>query len=462
MCKALAVPTSRRSLLAAAMAAVPAYAVLARPADRAYADGVTPSVPTVVPTVGSPAVGSPLAGRVRIGAYVHLAGHPFADPVAPADLATFESALGRRLDLVHYFFTWGRDFAEALNPNAGERALMLSMKPDGSLVPDIAAGRQDGYLDRFARDARDSGREIYLRFGHEMNGQWMSYSAGAPDGSPAYLFVRAWRRLVDRFRAQGAGNVRFVWCPNESDFPDRPGNRLEDYWPGEDHVDIAGFDAYNWSNQEPARGDGSWRSFEQLVAGPYERITRLTSRPVWLGEFGTTEAVSGVDPVGADKGDWFRDMFASTRFPRLEALVYFSEDDRRDVQRDWRVESSAASLLGFRDGWAGEARQGPGVATVTSPLVLAKSGWGSVTASFTVSNTGASPLSVDYFLAGARTSWGANVDFPTSAPMTLAPGRSYAYSASRWLGAGSYTSWPACHNGSDWIELTAHRSFTLG
>lgn len=443
------------------MAAIPTYAVPARPSDRAYADEVTPSAPTAVPTVGSAALGGPLAGRVRIGAYVHLAGHPFTDPVAPADLAAFERALGRRLDLVHYFFTWGRNFAEALNANAEGRALVLSMKPDGSLVRDIAAGRQDGYIDRFARDARDSGHEIYLRFGHEMNGQWMSYSAGAPVGPPAYLFVDAWRRLVDRVRAQGAGNVRFVWCPNESDFPDRPGNRLEDYWPGEDHVDIAGFDAYNWSNQQPVRGDGSWRSFDQLVAGPYERITRLTHRPIWLGEFGTTEAVSGSDPVAADKGNWFRDMFASTRFPRLEALVYFSEDDRRDVQRDWRLESSAESLRGFRDGWAGEPGRDPGVATLTSPLALSASGsW--VTASFTVSNTGGSPLSVEYFLAGARTSWGANVDFPGSAAVTLAPGRSYSYSGFRRLDPGSYSSWPAYHDGSDWIELTAHRSFTIG
>jgi len=273
---------------------------------------------------------SPLSERVKVGAYVHLDGHPYQDPLAADDLRQFESQSGK-LDIIHYFFIWGRPFSQAVTANLDGRDLMLSMKPDAGLVWNIKDGGQDGYIDDFAAEAKAYGRPVYLRFGHEMNAEWMSYSAGSKGGPSAADFKAAWRRLVDRFRAQGATNVRFIWCPNESDFPDRAGNHMEDYWPGDDYVDIAGFDAYNWTNQLPRRGDGENRTFNQIVVGPYERIGRITDDEIWLCEFGTVEP---------DKANWIEDMFATRSFPRLTGLIYFSENDQRDVQRDWRLDSS--------------------------------------------------------------------------------------------------------------------------
>lgn len=304
----------------------------------AFAVGVT-----VVDAQTSP----PLYERVKAGAYVHLDGRPYRDPVAADDLRRFESQTGK-LDVIHYFFTWGWSFDRAVTANLEGRDLMLSMKPDQGLVWNIKDGGQDGYIDRFAADARAYGRPVYLRFGHEMNGDWMSYSAGRDGGPSAEHFKVAWRRLVDRFRAQGATNVRFIWCPNESDFPDRAGNHLEDYWPGDDYVDIVGFDAYNWTDQLPRRGDGDNRSFDQIVEGPYDRIGRFTDKEVWLCEFGTVEP---------DKAEWIEDMFESRSFPRLTGLIYFSENDQRDVQRDWRLDSSPASARAWRDG---VAKRSPG------------------------------------------------------------------------------------------------------
>jgi hypothetical protein len=285
----------------------------------------------------------PLVERVKVGAYVHLADRPFRDPVAAEDLASLEGQLGGRLDVVHYFFTWGRGFGEALTSNVVGRDLMLSMKPTGDLVRRIGAGGEDAYLRGFASTARDWGRPVYLRFGHEMNGDWMEYSAGRAGGPSASEFVTAWRHMVQIFRDQKASNVKFIWSPNEKDFPNRAGNRMEDYWPGDGWIDIAGFDAYNWSDQRPVRGDGRFRTFDEIVAGPYHRIAKLTRKPIWLCEFGTTEPA---------KGDWFRRMFASREWAQLGAVIYFSERDDRDVQRDWRIDSSADSIAGWRQGWS--------------------------------------------------------------------------------------------------------------
>lgn len=294
---------------------------------------------------------APLSERVQVGAYIRLDGKPEIDPTPLKDVLLIENLLGQRLDIIHYFFTWGRPFTDALSVSTVQtRDLMLSMRPDDDLVWQIANGDQDAYLDRFLRDAADWGRPVYLRWGYEMNGDWMPYSAGFEGGPTADVFIEAWRHISDRIDAIEADNVRMVWAPNEYDSPARDGNRLEDYWPGDEYVDIAGFDAYNWGDQPPARGDSRWRTFEEIVEKPYKRITALTDKPIWLCEFGTIESGSD-DPPWASKEEWFREMFDFRRLPRLQAIIYFSANDQTDVMRDWRLDSSSESLRGFREGW---------------------------------------------------------------------------------------------------------------
>ncbi len=153
----------------------------------------------------------PLVERVGLGAYIHLDATPYRDPVPTGTLTAMEAALGGRFDLVHYFFTWGRAFGEAVSANLQDRALMLSMKPDGDLVKQVRDGRQDGYIDRFARDAKAFGRPVYLRYGHEMNGFWMDYSSAHEGGPSAGLrrLVAASRRPRRRCRS-GQRPVRVV------------------------------------------------------------------------------------------------------------------------------------------------------------------------------------------------------------------------------------------------------------
>src|SRR5438874_1998128 len=106
-----------------------------------------------------------------------------------------------------------------------------------------------------------------------------------------------------------------------------------------------------------------------------------------------------------------------------------------------------------------------GQLTVTSGMVLSPASPAvnqTTTAAFTVQNTGTGPFSVQYFLVGARDPANANVDFPASAPVTLQPGQSYSYSASRsFATAGSYSAWPAYYDGTNWIQLATPVNFTV-
>ena len=172
-----------------------------------------------------------LVDRAKIGCYVHQTGIQ-ANPVPPATLSTFESTLGKRFDIIHYFFAWGAPFGAALNPNVPTRNLMISWNPSGADITQILKATYDGYVAEYARAAKSYGEVVYIRFAAEMNGNWNSYSAAAPGGPTAPEFVLAWHRIVGIFRAVHADNVKFVWCPTEVDSPNIAGNHLADYWPG--------------------------------------------------------------------------------------------------------------------------------------------------------------------------------------------------------------------------------------
>jgi hypothetical protein len=104
--------------------------------------------------------------------------------------------------------------------------------------------------------------------------------------------------------------------------------------------------------------------------------------------------------------------------------------------------------------------------TLTTPLTLSPSSPApgqTTTATFTVRNASTSTISIPYFLAGARTASGQNVDFPASPAVTLAAGQSFTYQATRTFAAtGSYSAWPSYfQGGSVWVNLASPSSFSV-
>lgn len=107
----------------------------------------------------------------------------------------------------------------------------------------------------------------------------------------------------------------------------------------------------------------------------------------------------------------------------------------------------------------------PGHLSLSSAIVLTPSTPSvneATVARFAATNDGGQPITVQYFLAGARDANGANVDFPTTGPMTIQPGEVFSYQGSRSFAvSGSSQVWPAYFDGTNWIELAAHTPFTV-
>jgi beta-mannanase len=171
---------------------------------------------------------------------------------------------------------------------------------------------------------------VFVRFAHEMNGNWYPWGWGIDGNTPA-AFKAAWRHLVEIFRAAGATNVRWVWCPYASN--SHP-NQYRRFYPGDQWVDWAGLDGFNWGTHSV------WQSFTQIFAEPYERVARLTSRPIMIGEVGAAEA-------GGNKARWISRSFSRVlpRYSHVRALVWF---DSADSRANFRVDSSEASLAAIR------------------------------------------------------------------------------------------------------------------
>lgn len=197
-------------------------------------------------------------------------------------------------------------------------------------LANIANGDFDVYVDAWAAAAAADGRTIYLRFGHEMNGDWYPWGAGVSGNTPAD-YVAAWRHVHDRFAAAGADNIRWVWSPDVVEGPNYPS--MDEFYPGDDYVDWVGLDGYNW-------GDNQWRSFGTAFGRAYDTATHLTAKPIMVSEFASSDS-PGSKPA------WIEDAFETQlplKFPRIRAVIWFNFDK----ERDWRVDSSAASLAAFR------------------------------------------------------------------------------------------------------------------
>jgi endoglucanase len=244
-----------------------------------------------------------------------------------------ESKLGQKLSVVHWFSNWYNflDHKSLEIASTDGRIPMISWQPHNRSFDDIINGKYDIYIRSWALSAKDFGKTIYLRPFPEMNGNWTEWN-GQPD-----KLVIAWRHIVELFRQEGADNVLWVWSPNANDEPRTLENRMELYYPGDDYVDILAVDGYNWGN---TKSYSLWKDFDSIFESAYDRITALNAdKPFWVAEVASAER-------GGDKAAWINDMFNTTAFPRLEAIIWFDENK----ETDWRVDSSSDALQAFRTG----------------------------------------------------------------------------------------------------------------
>jgi Glycosyl hydrolase family 26 len=261
------------------------------------------------------------------------------------DIDKFENLVGGMPAIIHWFQDWKMDFNSRYLDSAVARGGMplISWEPwkFGGRVDQrryalmtIVDGKHNDYIRQWAQAAAAWGKPFFLRFAHEMNGDWTSWSPGV-NGNKSREFVSAWRRVHSIFQRQGAKNVRWVWAPVAHYEGATP---YEDVYPGDEYVDWVGISGYNWGDTQPW---SQWQSFLKIFNQSYNMLGALTSKPIMIPEVASTE-------LGGNKAAWIRRAFFEeipNMFPRIRAVVWF----HADKEQDWRVNSSNSSLEVYRE-----------------------------------------------------------------------------------------------------------------
>jgi hypothetical protein len=278
-------------------------------------------------------------GSVALGAFAPSL------PWSFRDIDDFSSLVGSKPAIVHWFQDWVMDFDPAYMDAAISRGGMplvtwepwefgAGLHQPKYALKKILGGKHDAYVRSWARAAASWGKPFFLRFAHEMNGDWTTWSPGV-DGNTAREFVSVWRRVHGIFRQEDATNVRWVWAPVAHSEEHTPYRYV---YPGDAYVHWFGISGYNWGN---TREWSRWQSFSDIFGASYRTMSRMASeKPIMIAEVGCAEQ-------GGDKASWIRRAYVKEipeKFPGIKAVVWFDADK----ENDWRVNSSRGSLDAYR------------------------------------------------------------------------------------------------------------------
>ncbi|HUQ82091.1 MAG TPA: glycosyl hydrolase [Gemmatimonadaceae bacterium] len=295
----------------------------------------------------STAIAPPPAG---IATGVFIDGAPLGKPGLSAWDA-WSAQVGKRPLYIMWYTDWSSTFQSyAVNDAYGRGSVPVitwEMKNRRADIPyaDVLSGKWNKYIDTWAAAAKTDGRAFFLRFGHEMNGDWYGWSGARNGASPAAAqqFVATWRYVRDRFTRVGATNVTWVWCVNAESVPNASWNAVANYYPGDAYVDWTCADGYNWGTSQTVANAGwtsRWQTFDEIFGATYQRVVTIApSKPFMIGEFASSES-------GGSKAAWISDAASRmpTAYPQLRAFIWFN----MNKETDWRAESSAASLAAFK------------------------------------------------------------------------------------------------------------------
>lgn len=269
-----------------------------------------------------------------------LTGAFLSDRPAKEDIEGFKNKYGKRPALIMVFVDWNHFVDEKVVEDiySSGSVLFLTWEPwkaisrEGIDYDGLLSGKWDGYIIDFAKRLKETDKPVFIRFAHEMNGNWYPWS-GVKIGKDKY--ARIYRYVKDVFDKEQAGSVKWVFSVNWEDIP-AENNHFALYYPGDGYVDYVGIDGYNWGN---TRAWSRWMSFKDIF---WERCAEAGARfkkPLLISEFSSTSS-------GGDKARWIKKaMRAIKGMRKVKGFVLFNVDK----ETDWSFPADGASGKGLKE-----------------------------------------------------------------------------------------------------------------
>jgi mannan endo-1,4-beta-mannosidase len=243
-------------------------------------------------------------------------------------IEAFASKTGKKPNVVTIYLSFDDGFAADEVRQIYEYGALpvVRWEPFKAKLSDIAAGKQDAYIRKFAAGVRKVNLPVALTFAHEMNGDWYPWGMGRNGNTPA-AFVAAWRHIHDLFTAADATNVIWTWTPNVIN--PMPRVKLKPLYPGDRYVDWVGVDGYYTHKGK--------HTFSELFGPTMRQVRGFTRNPFLIVE-------TAAEP-GASRPDWIADLFSGVaEDPDVLGLVWFNNDG----SANWNIDHDAAAIREFR------------------------------------------------------------------------------------------------------------------
>ncbi len=187
----------------------------------------------------------------------------------------------------------------------------------------VIAGNYDDYWRKFADQVKQVKGTIFLRYAHEMNGNWYDWD-GYHNKKNSYApkkYVLAWQHIYNIIKTQKqVTNILWNWCTNGGSVPNETWNQHVNYYPGDAYVDWIGFDSYDKPyNYTPTR----YQTVAQTFGTVYAKLSSIApDKPILIAEFASENDSNETDPHKADFFSQGGDLFDN--YPRVHAFSYFN------------------------------------------------------------------------------------------------------------------------------------------
>ncbi|WP_050929459.1 glycoside hydrolase family 26 protein [Aestuariivita boseongensis] len=227
------------------------------------------------------------------------------------------------VQIEHLFLPWEDVFLQSLSladSYASERgrAILVTVEPwtwtrgerqsPEALQRGILRGDYDINMRAICDQLSQFSSPVTVRWGHEMefgDGQFI-WTDWDPD-----LYIRAYKRAIDICR-EVSNDIQYMWSPLGDE-------GLEEYYPGDDYVDVVGLSVFGFEPYERAFLGGP-QTFRDILTPRYERVLQF-NKPIVVAELGYS---GSPEYVARWENDVRQDLDG---FDELRAVVYFNQKE---------------------------------------------------------------------------------------------------------------------------------------
>lgn len=193
---------------------------------------------------------------------------------------------------------------------------------------EILNGSYNPYLAAMAKTIIAFENPVILRFAHEMNLKeyhWGTTEEAYGPQSPQ-TYVKIFSYVFDYFKNMGVKNVLWAFCPNSDSLPNEPWNKIANYYPGDQIIDLLGIDGYNW--------DSPYREFKDIFFNAYTELKKISpGKPLFI-----FETASSRQPK---RQEWLQNAIKTITEWGIQGVIWFQVNK----EKDWRLGESLGDNL---------------------------------------------------------------------------------------------------------------------